>query len=59
MLDLARVVASHPESNIVDLVMMVSGARLFGVQVMSGADAVLPRPAHRRRLKITAQAYLP
>lgn len=37
MLDLARVVAAHPESNTVDLVMLASGARLSGVQVMSGA----------------------
>lgn len=50
MLDLGRVVATHPESNSVDLQMLASGARLSGVQVMGGAAGAshgfhdLPRP---------------
>lgn len=50
MLDLARVVATHPESNTVDLLMLASGARLSGVQVMGASAGAshgfhdLPRP---------------
>jgi hypothetical protein len=35
MLDLARVVDSHPESHAVDIVMMQGGRRMSGVQVMT------------------------
>ncbi len=50
MLDLARVVATHPESNTVDLMMLASGALVSGVQVMAGSAGAahgmhdLPRP---------------
>lgn len=37
MLDLGRVVAIHPESHSVDLLMMADGRRLTGVQVVSGS----------------------
>lgn len=36
-MNLARVVAIHPEDNSVDLVMVDDGARLAGVQVLAGA----------------------
>lgn len=50
MLDLARVVGSHPESNTVDLIFLASGVQVTGVQVMSGAAGAahgfhdLPQP---------------
>lgn len=50
MLEIARVVAAHPESNAVDLYLMKSGRRVAGVQVltpMAGTDmgsADLPSP---------------
>lgn len=50
MLDLARVVASHPEANAVDLVFLSSGRQVAGVQVMAGAAGAahglhdLPQP---------------
>lgn len=37
MLDLVRVVASHPEANCVDVVSLASGRRMAGVQVLSSA----------------------
>ena len=50
MLDLARVVASHPEANAVDLVILATGQQVAGVQVMAGTAGAahgfhdLPQP---------------